>query len=313
MDGHTLLWIVFGITVVIVLTLDLAVLHRKPHEIKFKEAALWSAVWIALALVFKLVINLVLDTETGIMFLTGYLIELSLSIDNLFVFLLLFTYFRVPPKFQHRVLFWGILGAIVMRAIMITAGVALISMFHWIIYVFGAFLVFTGVKMAFGQEKKVEPEKSRILKLIKRFIPFIDKYEEGRFFTKRNGRRVATLLLLVLIMVEITDLVFAVDSIPAILAITTDPFVVFTSNIFAISGLRSFYFALAGFMKLFQYLHYGLAVVLSFVGVKMLIADFYEIPIKVSLGVVVGVLAVSVIISIILGRRQNGDAKQAKV
>ena len=300
------LWILFGVTILTVLTLDLAVLHRKPHIVQFKEAAVWSAVWVALALLFKLVVNIVLGPETGITFLTGYIIELSLSIDNLFVFLLLFSYFEVPDKYQHRVLFWGILGAIIMRAVMIAAGVTLVNMFHWVIYLFGAFLIFTGAKMAFGEEKKIDPKNSRSFRFIKRFVPFTERYDKGNFLTRIDGRRVATLLLLVLFTIEMTDLVFAVDSIPAILAITTDPFVVFTSNIFAISGLRSFYFALAGFMRLFQYLHYGLALVLTFVGVKMIISDFYHIPTVASLIVVAGVLSVSVVVSVVAAKRNQG-------
>ncbi len=307
MEAHALLWVVFGVTILTVLTLDLAVLHRKPHVVQFREAAMWSAVWIALALLYKVLIAFELGTDTGITFLTGYLIELSLSVDNLFVFLLLFSYFEVPDKYQHRVLFWGILGAIIMRAIMIAAGVTLVNMFHWIIYFFGVFLVFTGIKMAFGQEKKVDPRNSRSIRIIKKFVPFNEEYDEGKFITRVNGRRVATLLLLVLITIEMTDLVFAVDSIPAILAITTDPFVVFTSNIFAISGLRSFYFALAGFMRLFQYLHYGLAFILTFVGVKMIISDFYKIPTNVSLSVIVLVLCVSIVVSLIVAKKRKND------
>ncbi len=242
--------------------------------------------------------------DKGLEFLTGYLVELSLSVDNLFVFLLIFAYFKVPAQYQHKVLFWGILGALVMRAVFIGAGIALIQKFHWIIYVFGAILVISGLKMAFEKDKEVHPEKNPVLRLFRRFMPVTGEYHEGRFFVKREKLWLATPLFIVLLMLETTDLVFAVDSVPAVLAITTDPFIVYTSNVFAILGLRSMFFALAGVMKLFHYLHYGLAAVLVFVGGKMLLAGFYKIPTLASLLVIIGLLAVAVVASLIHAKRR---------
>ena len=299
MGNQVVLWVVFNLFVVAMLVLDLGVFHRKVHEVRIKEALLWSAFWIALALLFNLGVYFWRGPVTALEFLTGYLLEKSLSVDNLFVFLLIFTYFRVPPLHQHKVLFWGILGALIMRAIFILTGVALIQKFHWIIYVFGAFLIFTGIKMVTRQEEEIHPERNPVLRLFRRLMPVTDNYEGGRFFVKHGGRLMATPLFIVVLVVETTDVVFAVDSIPAILAITLDPFIVYTSNVFAILGLRALYFALAGVMQLFHYLSYGLAAVLVFVGVKMLLADIYKIPIGIALGVVAGVLALSVIGSII--------------
>jgi tellurite resistance protein TerC len=299
MANQVVLWVVFNLFVVAMLVLDLGVFHRKVHEVRIKEALLWSAFWIALALLFNLGVYFWRGPVTALEFLTGYLLEKSLSVDNLFVFLLIFTYFRVPPLHQHKVLFWGILGALIMRAIFILTGVALIEKFHWIIYVFGAFLIFTGIKMVSRQEEEIHPERNPVLRLFRRLMPVTENYEGGRFFVKHGGRLMATPLFIVVLVVETTDVVFAVDSIPAILAITLDPFIVYTSNVFAILGLRALYFALAGVMQLFHYLSYGLAAVLVFVGMKMLLADIYKIPIGIALGVVAGVLALSVIASII--------------
>ncbi len=257
------LWIGFSIFVLAMLALDLGVFHRKSHTVGMKEALTWSAVWIALALLFNAGIWYWRGPDQGLTFLTGYVVELSLSVDNLFVFLLIFAYFKVPAEYQHKVLFWGILGALVMRAVFIGAGIALIQKFHWIIYVFGAILVVSGLKMAFEKDKEVHPEKNPVLKIFRRFMPVTGEYHGGDFFVKRGQLWAATPLFIVLLMLETTDLVFAVDSVPAVLAITTDPFIVYTSNVFAILGLRSMFFALAGIMKLFHYLHYGLAAVLQ--------------------------------------------------
>jgi tellurite resistance protein TerC len=274
------------------------VFHRKAHVVKIKEALIWSAVWITLALLFNLGIYFWRGEVAALEFLTGYLLEKSLSVDNLFVFLLIFSYFRVPALYQHKVLFWGILGALIMRAIFIAAGVTLITKFHWVIYVFGAFLIFTGIKMALQKGKEIHPEKNPVLKLFRRMMPVTGDYEGGKFFSKLEGRRTATPMFIVLLVVETTDVVFAVDSIPAILAITYDPFIVYTSNVLAILGLRALFFALAGIMQLFHYLHYGLSLILVFIGVKMLIADIYKIPITIALAVVAGILLFSVIASL---------------
>jgi tellurite resistance protein TerC len=294
MTAPLFIWIGFGVFVLAMLALDLGVFHRKTHQVGVKEALTWSGVWVALALLFNAGVWHWRGDDKGLEFLTGYLVELSLSVDNLFVFLLIFAYFKVPAQYQHKVLFWGIIGALVMRAVFIGAGIALIQKFHWIIYVFGAALVVSGLKMAFEKDKEVHPERNPVLKLFRRFMPVTAEYHGGRFFVKQGRLTLATPLFIVLLMLETTDLVFAVDSVPAVLAITTDPFIVYTSNVFAILGLRSMFFALAGVMKLFAYLHYGLAAVLVFVGMKMLLAGFYKIPTLTSLLVIVGLLAVAV-------------------
>ncbi len=304
MPNQILLWIGFNLFVLLMLALDLGVFHRKAHVVKTKEALLWSVVWIALALLFNLGIYLWQGPKVALEFLTGYLIEKSLSVDNLFVFIMIFAYFGVPALYQHKVLFWGILGALVMRAIFIASGVALIERFHWIIYLFGAFLILTGVKMAWQKDKEIHPEKNPVLRLFRRLMPVSDRYHGGAFFVKQAGRRFATPLFVVLLLVETTDLIFAVDSIPAILAITLDPFIVYTSNVFAILGLRSLYFALASIMPLFHYLNYGLAAILAFVGAKMMLVDFYKIPIGISLSVVAAILLMAIIASRIWPRPQ---------
>lgn len=300
-DGFV--WFCFLGFILAMLALDLGVFHRKSHEVKIKEALIWSAVWICLALVFNYGIYVFMGKEKAVEFLTGYVIEKSLSIDNLFVFIMLFTYFNVDKKFQHKVLFWGILGALIMRAIFIFAGVALINKFHWIIYIFGVLLIFTGIKMLFQQDEKIEPEKNPLVRLFKRFFPVTEKEHGDKFFVKLNGRTVATPLFVVLLMVEFTDLIFAVDSIPAILAITNDTFIIFSSNVFAILGLRALYFALAGITKYFHYLKYGLSAILVFVGIKMTIVDFYKIPIVYSLMVIAGILFISVLLSVIIPKK----------
>ncbi|GMU66101.1 MAG: tellurium resistance protein TerC [Acidobacteriota bacterium] len=298
------LWVGFNVFVLAMLALDLGVFHRKAHVVSVREASIWSAVWIGLALVFNLGVWHFLGSQKGVEFLTGYLIEKSLSVDNIFVFALILGYFAVPQEYQHRVLFWGILGALVMRAIFIVAGAALLASFHWIIYVFGAFLIVTGIKMAFAPEKGLEPEKNPVVRLVRRLMPVTDRYHGQRFFTRENGALAATPLFLVLALVETTDLIFAVDSIPAIFAVTSDPFIVYTSNVFAILGLRSLYFLLAGVMSKFEYLKLGLAAILVFVGTKMAIVDLVKIPSPVSLGVVAAILAVAIAASLLRARRR---------
>jgi TerC family integral membrane protein len=278
------------------LVLDLGVFHRRAHTVKFREALAWSVAWIALAAVFAVVIFFWHGRTPALEFVTGYVIELSLSVDNLFVFLLIFRFFQVPALHQHKVLFWGILGALIMRAIFIVAGVSLIERFHWIIYVFGAFLIYSGIKLFFQKEAEIHPEKNPVLRLFRRLVPVTKDYVGNNFFVRSPGLY-ATPLFVVLLVVETTDLLFAVDSIPAILAITRDAFIVYTSNVFAILGLRSMYFALAGMMEMFRYLHYGLSLVLVFVGAKMLLSHYLEIPTPVALAAVAGVLAISVIAS----------------
>jgi len=300
MNSTTWLWIGFSLFILLMLSLDLGLLNRKAHAIKYREAVTWSAVWVTLAMLFASLVFLYQGKQRGLEFLTGYLIELSLSVDNLFVFLLIFSYFKVPARFQHRVLFWGVLGALFMRLTMIFVGAALINQFEWIIYIFGAFLVYTGIKMFKQEELDIQPEDNPAVKFVTRFIPITRHYEEQKFFTRQNGKLTGTLLLLVLVIVEFTDLVFAVDSIPAIFAITTNTFIVYTSNVFAILGLRSMYFLLAGVVEKFQYLKMGLAIVLTFIGSKMLVAAVgVHIPIWVSLAVVGVVLTSSVAASLI--------------
>lgn len=304
MSDQVLLWVGFNLFVLLMLALDLGVFHRKAHVVTTKEALLWSAAWIALALLFNLGLYFWQGSKVALEFLTGYLIEKSLSVDNIFVFIMIFAYFGVPALYQHKVLFWGILGALIMRAIFIASGVALIERFHWIIYIFGAFLILTGVKMAWQKDKEIHPEKNPVLRLFRRLMPVTDRYHGGAFFVKQAGRSFATPLFVVLLLVETTDLIFAVDSIPAILAITLDPFIVYTSNVFAILGLRSLYFALAGIMPLFHYLNYGLAAILAFVGSKMMLVDLYKIPIGISLAVVAVILLMSIIASLLWPRPQ---------
>src|SRR5438270_8659781 len=275
----TLAWVGFCSFILVMLAIDLGVFNRKPHEITARNAAIWSGVWITLALIFAALLFGPLGWELfgaarhqkGLEFVTGYLIELSLSVDNLFVFLLIFSFFKVPPKYQHRVLYWGVLGALVMRITMILAGTELINHFHWVIYIFGAFLIYTGITMLRGEKIETNPEDNAIVRFVTRYVPIARHYERRKFFTIVDGKRVGTLLLLVLIVVEVTDLVFAVDSIPAIFGVTTDRFIVYTSNVFAILGLRTFYFLLVGVVEKFHYLKIGLGIVLSFIGVKMLL------------------------------------------
>lgn len=297
--GSPALWIAFNAVIIGLLVLDLWVFHRTAHEVRVREALAWSIVWIALALLFNLGVWAWFGRDHALEFFTGYLIEKALSVDNLFVFLVIFSYFSVPAKFQHRVLFWGILGALIMRAIFIAAGTALLHRFHWVIFVFGGFLVFTGIKILVQKESQVHPEHNPMVKFFKRVIPMVATYDEARFIVKRDGKRFATPLLLVLLVVESTDVVFAVDSIPAIFAVTRDPFIVYTSNICAILGLRALYFLLAGVMGKFRYLKVGLGLVLAFVGVKMLVSEFWPIPIGVSLAVIAVLLGGSIAASLL--------------
>ena len=337
----TLAWVGFCIFILVMLAIDLGLFNRKPHEISYRNAALWSGVWVALALLFAGLLFGPLGWELfgaarhqkALEFLAGYLIELSLSVDNLFVFLLIFSYFKVPPKYQHRVLYWGVLGALVMRIAMIMLGTELIDRFHWIIYVFGAFLVYTGLQMLRGGETEIQPEDNIVVRFVSRYVPITRHYERRKFFTVVDGKRVGTLLLLVLVVVEVTDLVFAVDSIPAIFGVTTDRFIVYTSNVFAILGLRTFYFLLAGVVEKFHYLKVGLGIVLSFIGVKMLlpllakvfgtvfhalgytaIADWAhgvdDIPIGIALGIVAAVLLASVGASLIWPQKHEQKSSE---
>ena len=304
--GSTWLWIGFSLFIVFMLSLDLGLLNRKAHSIRYREAWIWTGVWVTLAMLFAYIVFRYQGSQRGLEFLTGYIIELSLSVDNLFVFILIFSFFKVPSKYQHRVLFWGVLGALVMRLTMIFVGAALLNRFSWIIYIFGAFLIYTGLKMFKEEETEIHPEDNPVVKLVTRFLPITDYYEEKHFFTKVNGKRAGTLLLLVLVVVEVTDLIFAVDSIPAIFAITRNTFIVYTSNVFAILGLRSMYFLLAGVIEKFHYLRTGLAIVLTFIGVKMLlVAVHLHIPIWVSLVFVAAVLLCSVAASLLFAKESD--------
>lgn len=307
------LWVGFLALVFTLLGLDLGVFHRKSHAVSVKEAAIWSVVWISISLLFNLAIyfywtvfvpeSSYTNGEAALAFFTGYLIEKSLSVDNIFVFVLLFTFFAAPAAYQHRVLFWGILGALIMRGALIAVGAALLKEFHWIIYVFGAFLIYTGFRMASQKDEELNPDQNGLIKFLRKAMPVTDTYEGDNFFIRRAGKLMATPLLVVLLVVESTDLIFAVDSIPAIFAVTQDPFIVFTSNVFAILGLRSLYFLLAGIMDKFHYLKLGLSVILVFVGVKMVIVDFIKIPVLLSLGVIASVLTVSIVASLLRAKR----------
>lgn len=303
MMGSPIVWIGFSLMVLVVLALDLGVFHRKAHVVTFKEALSWTGVWVTLAMLFGGGVWYWAGPQKGLEFFTGYLIEYSLSADNVFVFVLIFSYFGVPPLWQHKVLFWGVLGALVMRLVMIGLGVALISRFGWVLYLFGAFLVFTGLKMVFGKHEEIHPELNPVVRWFRRIVPVTPEYHQARFVTRVNGRLMATPLMVVLVCVEVSDLVFAVDSIPAIFAVTLDPFIVYTSNVFAILGLRSLYFVLAGMVDKFHYLKTGLGVVLAFVGIKMLLAHTpYKIDTRLALVVVAGVLAVTVVASLLWPR-----------
>src|SRR3989339_239718 len=305
MPTQTMTWITFNVFVVILLMLDLGIFHKGNRAISIKESLVWSIIWIIVALAFNAGVYFWYGTEKALAFLTVYIVERSLSVDNIFVFVLVFSYFCVAPQFQYKILFWGILGALVMRAAFIIAGVALIHRFAWLTYVFGAMLVYIGMKLAFEKEKEIHPEKNPVVNLFRKFFPVSRDHANGSFFTKIDGRIFATPLFLVLIVIETTDVIFAVDSIPAALAISTDSFVIYSANVFAILGLRALYFALAGAMETFHYLNYGLSVVLTFVGVKMLLADFYHISTIRSLGIITLVLAVSIVLSLLKPRKES--------
>ena len=302
--GSPGLWAAFIGFVLLMLALDLGVFHKKSHVVGFKEAAIWSGVWVSLALLFSGWVFLDFGTRAGTEFLTGYVIEKSLSVDNIFVFVMIFGALGIPAIYQHRVLFWGILTALVLRALMILGGAAAIERFHWLIYVFGGFLVLTGIKMFFTRNHEDSPEDSKLLRWARRVIPSTPRYDGERFFTRENGKRLATPLFMAFLLIELSDVIFAVDSIPAIFAITTDPFIVFTSNIFAILDLRSMFFLLAGLVDKFRYLKVGLSVVLVFVGVKMLIVDVYKIPPGLSLGIIVVILGSSIWASLAASKRE---------
>lgn len=298
MDTPLVFWILFNVFVLIMLALDLGVFNRKAHSISIKEALIWTFVWVFLALAFNIIIYFWRGQQQALEFFTGYLVEKALSIDNIFVFIMVFSYFQIPSRYQHKVLFWGIIGALIMRAIFIFAGVALIEKFHFTIYLFGLLLIYTGYKMFFHHNKAIEPEKNPLIKFFRRIMPITTGLQGGSFFVIRDGRRFATPLFLVLILIETTDLIFAVDSIPAILAITHNHFIVYTSNVFAILGLRSLYFALAGVVHRFWLLSYGLAVVLVFVGIKMMLSDLFKIPVEWSLFFIALIISGSILMSL---------------
>jgi tellurite resistance protein TerC len=307
-------WLGFHIFIFLMLALDLGVFHKKIHKVPVKEAIIWSIVWISLAILFSVCIHLFIYPEANLgktkalEFLTGYVIEYSLSVDNIFVFILIFSYFKVDERYQHKVLFWGILGALIMRASFIFAGVALINRFHWIVIIFGGFLVFTGIRMLFQREIHADPEKNPIIRFFRKFLPVTHVFHGDKLFIRQNRRMYATPLFLVLVIIETSDLIFAVDSIPAILAISKDTFIVYTSNIFAILGLRSLYFAVAGIMGYFRYLKIGLAFVLTFVGLKMLMAFFnLEIHIMLSLTIIISILLISILSSVFIRPEEKGN------
>ena len=313
MPANWIFWILFNVFVLAMLALDLGVFHRNRHVVAFREAIGWTFVWITLAGAFAVLIYFFGHILTGnpgrpnseltLEFLTGYLIEESLSVDNLFVFLVIFRYFAVPRKYQHQILFWGVVGALVMRGIFILVGIKLLNRFSWLIYVFGAILIYSGIKLLGQEEKEIEPEKNIVLRIFRKFFRLTDNYEDGKFFVVRQGIRYATPLAVVLVMIETTDLLFATDSIPAVLAITREPFIVYTSNVFAIMGLRSLYFALAGMIEVFHLLHYGLSLILIFIGVKMLVSHYVKLPIGIALGAVAGVLLISIVLSLIFPKK----------
>ena len=295
--GTPLMWGVFGVVVVTALALDLFVFHREAHEVRFREAAVWVAIWMSLATAFGFWTWYEAGAERGLEFFAGYLIEQALSVDNIFVFIIIFKYFGTPPEYRHRVLFWGILGAVVLRGVFVVLGVALISQFRWILYIFGVFLVYTGIKILRHSEMEMDPAQNPAIRFLQRHMRIVNRHEGQKFLVRQDGKLWATPLLVVLLVIEATDVVFAVDSIPAIFGVTDDPFIIFTSNIFAVLGLRALYFVLHGLMNKFDFLHYGLGLVLAFVGVKMLASEWVHIPIQWSLGVIVALLGGSILIS----------------
>jgi len=302
---HDLMWLVFAAVIAVMFVLDLWVFHRHSHEIRFREALTWTLVWVGLALAFNALVWYCLGHDKALEFLAGYLIEESLSVDNLFVFIMIFSYFRVPKAHQPKILKWGIMGALVMRAIFIVVGIGLMERFHWMIYLFGAVLLYTGAKMAFKPDDEPDPDRNLAVRLLRRVLPITRRTRGDRFFVRRQGVLAATPLFVALVVVETSDLIFAVDSIPAVLAVTRDPLIVYTSNIFAIMGLRSLYYLLAHVMELFSCLKFGVSCILAFVGLKMLLTDLVEIPLAVSLGLIAGTLAVSVVVSLWVGKRKQ--------
>lgn len=300
-----MMWIAFAVIMTVMFVLDLFVFNRKSHEIKFREALTWTVVWIGLAMLFNAGVWYVLGSAKALEFFTGYVIEESLSVDNLFVFIMIFSYFKVPRALQPKILKWGIIGALVMRGIFIMVGIGLIERFHWMVYVFGVILIYTGFKMAFGGDEEVHPENNPMVRLVRRFVPITKRARGDRFFIKRRGIWAATPLFLTLVVVESSDVIFAVDSIPAVLAVTHDPFIVYSSNIFAIMGLRSLYYLLAHVMEMFTHLKLGVSVILAFVGAKMLLSNVVEIPLVLSLGVIIGALTISILTSVLLTKKQH--------
>ncbi|MBJ6726893.1 TerC family protein [Geomesophilobacter sediminis] len=303
MTGQEIMWIVFAAVIAVMLILDLWVFNRQTHEIRFKEALSWTLVWVSLALLFNAGVWYFLGQVKALEFFTGYVIEESLSVDNLFVFIMIFSFFGISKRHQPKVLKWGIMGALVMRAVFIVIGIELIERFHWMMYVFGAILVYTGIKMAFRRDEKMEPDKNILVRLVAKVFPITKRIRDDRFFIQKCGMRAATPLFLALLVVESSDLIFAVDSIPAVLAVSHDPFIVYTSNVFAIMGLRSLYYLLAHVMEMFVYLKLGVSFILTFVGIKMLIADLVEVPLHFSLGFILGTLVISILISVLVAKK----------
>ncbi|GFO65374.1 TerC family protein [Geomonas paludis] len=305
MTNREMMWIAFAGIITVMFILDLFVFNRKSHEIGFREALAWTGVWVGLAMAFNVGVWYVLGSAKALEFLTGYIIEESLSVDNLFVFIMIFTYFKVAKAHQPKILKWGIIGALVMRGIFIVVGIQLIERFHWMIYVFGAVLIYTGFKMAFGGDEEVHPEHNPLVKLVRRFIPITKRARGDHFFIRRRGIWAATPLFLTLVVVESTDVIFAVDSIPAVLAVTHDPFIVYSSNVFAIMGLRSLYYLLANVMEMFAHLKLGVSVILAFVGSKMLLSNLVEVPLQLSLGVIIGALTISILTSVVAAKKTH--------
>ena len=310
-----LLWGIFGTIILVLFALDLGVFHRKSHEVSIKEALIWSGIWLAVAIIFNLLVYLWMGKEQAIEFAAGYLVERTLSFDNLFVFLLIFSYFKVPSIHQYKVLFWGIIAALVMRGIFVVAGIELIDKFHWIVYLFGAFLLVSGLKLLLRKdEEPMDIGRNPILRLCKRFLPTTDQYGEGNFTLKIDGKRYVTPLFIVLLIIETSDVLFAFDSVPAILGITLNPFIVYTSNIFSILGLRALYFALAGCMVIFHYLNQGITLILIFIGAKMLVSGFIEVPAIIALGIIVLILAGAIALSLIRPQNKSSQEKpQSKI
>ncbi len=305
MPLQTTMWLGFGAIITVMFVLDLGVFNRKSHAISFREALAWTLIWVSLALAFNIWIYFSMGPTKALEFFTGYLIEESLSVDNLFVFIMIFGYFHITKVHQPKILKWGIIGALLMRAVFILVGIELIERFHWMIYVFGGILVFTGIKMAFGGEEKIEPEKNLLVRLVRRFVPITKRIRDDRFFINKGGILAATPLFLTLLVIESSDVIFAVDSIPAVLAVTRDPFIVYTSNVFAIMGLRSLYYLLANVMEMFAYLKLGVSFILAYVGGKMLLTDVIHVPVYFSLGVIIGTLALAILISITLAPQKG--------